>query len=55
MIGKILKGRSFKGCISYVMDAKDAKLLACEGVLETGVRQNSLSANILIISDSLFD
>jgi hypothetical protein len=35
MIGKIIKGRSFKGCISYVMDAKDAKILASEGVLET--------------------
>ena len=35
MIGKIVKGRSFKGCISYVMDSKDAKLLASEGVLET--------------------
>jgi len=35
MIGKIVKGRSFKGCISYVMDAKDAKILASEGVLET--------------------
>jgi len=35
MIGKIVKGRSFKGCISYVMDAKDVKILASEGVLET--------------------
>lgn len=35
MIGKIVKGRSFKGCISYVMDAKEAKILASEGVLET--------------------
>ena len=35
MIGKIVKGRSFKGCVSYVMDAKDAKILASEGVLET--------------------
>ena len=35
MIGKIVKGRSFKGCISYVIDAKDAKILASEGVLET--------------------
>jgi hypothetical protein len=35
MIGKIVKGRSFKGCISYVVDAKDAKILASEGVLET--------------------
>ena len=34
MIGKIVKGRSFKGCISYVMDAKDAKVLASEGVLD---------------------
>ncbi|KAA6335473.1 hypothetical protein EZS27_016305 [termite gut metagenome] len=33
MIGKIVKGRSFKGCISYVLDNKDAKLLAAEGVL----------------------
>ena len=32
MIGKIVKGRSFKGCVSYVMDNKDAKLLASEGV-----------------------
>jgi len=35
MIGKIVKGRSFKGCISYVLGSKDAKLLASEGVLET--------------------
>jgi len=35
MIGKIVKGRSFKGCISYVMDRKEAKLLASEGVLGT--------------------
>ena len=35
MIGKIVKGRSFKGCISYVLGSKNAKLLASEGVLET--------------------
>ncbi len=35
MIGKIVKGRSFKGCISYVLGNKDAKLLCSEGVLET--------------------
>lgn len=35
MIGKIVKGRSFKGCISYVLADKDAKILASEGVLET--------------------
>ncbi len=38
MIGKIVKGRSFKGCVSYVMEAKDARLLAGEGVLETDVK-----------------
>jgi hypothetical protein len=35
MIGKIVKGRSFKGCVSYVLADKEAKLLASEGVLET--------------------
>lgn len=35
MIGKIVKGKSFKGCISYVMETKEAKLLTAEGVLET--------------------
>jgi hypothetical protein len=34
MIGKIVKGRSFKGCISYVLGSKDAKVLASEGVLK---------------------
>jgi len=38
MIGKIVKGRSFKGCISYVLGSKDAKLLASEGVLETDIK-----------------
>ena len=32
MIGKIIKGRSFKGCVSYVLGSKDAELLAGEGV-----------------------
>ena len=35
MIGKIVKGRSFKGCISYVLGDNYAKILASEGVLET--------------------
>ncbi len=35
MIGKILKGRSFKGCVSYVMGNKEATILATEGVLDT--------------------
>jgi hypothetical protein len=38
MIGKIVKGRGFKGCISYVMETKNAKLLASEGVLETNIK-----------------
>ena len=38
MIGKIVKGRSFKGCISYVLGYKDAKILASEGVLETDTK-----------------
>jgi hypothetical protein len=35
MIGKIVKGRSFKGCVSYVLADKEATILASEGVLET--------------------
>jgi len=35
MIGKIIKGKSFKGCISYVMNKENAKLLDGEGVLLT--------------------
>ncbi|MDR1501055.1 MAG: relaxase/mobilization nuclease domain-containing protein [Prevotella sp.] len=35
MIGKIVKGRSFKGCISYVLGNTEAKILASEGVLES--------------------
>ncbi|KAA6311636.1 hypothetical protein EZS27_037275 [termite gut metagenome] len=33
MIGKIIKGRNFKGCISYVLGKEEAKLLDSEGVL----------------------
>jgi hypothetical protein len=33
MIGKIIKGKSFKGCISYVLNKENAKLLGSEGVL----------------------
>ena len=33
MIGKIIKGKSFKGCISYILGKEDAKLLGSEGVL----------------------
>lgn len=38
MIGKIVKGRSFKGCISYVLADKEAKILASDGVLETDTK-----------------
>ena len=38
MIGKIIKGRSFKGCISYVLGNDEAKILASEGVLETDTK-----------------
>lgn len=38
MIGKIVKGSSFKGCISYVLADKDAKILASEGVLEVDTK-----------------
>ncbi|KAA6304095.1 hypothetical protein EZS27_044261, partial [termite gut metagenome] len=33
MIGKIIKGRNFKGCISYVLGKEEAKILDSEGVL----------------------
>lgn len=38
MIGKIVKGRNFKGCVSYVLGDKEAKILASEGVLETDTK-----------------
>ena len=38
MIGKIVKGRSFKGCISYVLADKEAKVLVSEGVLEVDTK-----------------
>lgn len=36
MIGKIVKGKSFKGCISYVMETREAKLLGVEGGVRGG-------------------
>lgn len=38
MIGKIVKGRSFKGCISYVLESKESKILASDGVLNTDTK-----------------
>ena len=33
MIGKIKKGKSFGGCIRYVMGKDDAEIIASDGVL----------------------
>ena len=33
MIGKIVKGSAFKGCVQYVMGKDNAQLLDSEGVL----------------------
>ena len=33
MIGKIKKGKSFGGCIRYVMGKDDAKIIESDGVL----------------------
>jgi hypothetical protein len=33
MIGKIKKGKSFGGCVRYVMGKDDAKILTSDGVL----------------------
>lgn len=38
MIGKIIKGRSFKGCIPYVLDKENVKLIDSEGVLLTDTK-----------------
>ena len=37
MIGKITKGSSFRGCVSYVLGKQDARLLEAEGVLSDGI------------------
>lgn len=38
MIGKIVKGKSFKGCISYVLDKENVRLINSEGVLITDTK-----------------
>ncbi len=38
MIGKIVKGKSFKGCVSYVLSKEDATFLHSEGVLNTDTK-----------------
>lgn len=38
MIGKIVKGKSFKGCVSYVMGKEQTELLHSEGVLDVDTK-----------------
>ena len=38
MIGKIVKGRSFKKSVSYVLGKEEAELLVSEGVLATDIK-----------------
>ena len=33
MIGKVMKRAAFKGCVNYVMNKQDAKLISADGVL----------------------
>lgn len=33
MIGKVMKRAAFKGCVNYVLNKQDAKLLSANGVL----------------------
>ena len=33
MIGKVMKRAAFKGCVNYVLNKQDAKLLVADGVL----------------------
>lgn len=33
MIGKVMKGKTFKGCVGYVLGKEEAKLLDADGVL----------------------
>lgn len=38
MIGKVMKRAVFKGCVNYVLNKQDAKLLSADGVLLNDVR-----------------
>lgn len=38
MIGKVMKRAAFRGCVNYVMNKQDAKLLDCDGVLLSDVK-----------------
>ncbi len=38
MIGKVMKRAAFKGCVNYVLNKQEAKLLAADGVLLSDVK-----------------
>lgn len=41
MIGKIKKGKSFGGCIRYVMGKDNAEIIDSDGVLLENIRGNN--------------
>ena len=45
MIGKIKKGKSFGGCIRYVMGKDNAEIIASDGVLLDNIREITDSFN----------
>lgn len=38
MIGKVMKRAAFKGCVNYVLNKQDAKLLVADGVLSIDIK-----------------
>ena len=45
MIGKIKKGKSFDGCIRYVMGKDNAEIIDSDGVLLENIREITASFN----------
>lgn len=45
MIGKIRKGKSFSGCIRYVMGKDNAAIIDSDGVLLENIREITASFN----------
>lgn len=45
MIGKVMKRAAFKGCVNYVMNKQDAKLISADGVLLGNVDNTIQSFN----------
>jgi hypothetical protein len=47
MMGKVMKsGKSFKGCVAYCMNKRDAKVLFAEGVRQTNAYQATADFNM---------